>query len=230
VVYNRDMHFHIISLFPRTVELYTSESILGRAINSGKLKVSVYNPMDFAEESKKGKLPRRVDDKPYAGGPGMVLRAEPIIRAVEEAIGRKRNVGFIHFAPRAEKFTTDIAKQIAGESQLKKRAIKDVVIICGRYEGVDSRINEIFRGRELSIGDYVLTGGELPAMVVIDSVARQLSGVLGDSDSREEERIAAGKYYTRPETVQYKGKKYEVPKVLVEGNHKKIEEWRKNNS
>jgi len=224
------MHFHVITLFPKTVELYTSESILGRAIKSGQVQVTTYNPLDFAEKSKNGKLPRRVDDKPYAGGPGMVLRTEPIMRAISTAVGRKRNVGFIHFAPRAEKFTTELAKQIAGESQTKKGAIKDVVIVCGRYEGIDSRINEMFPGRELSIGDYVLTGGELPAMVVIDSVARQLPGGLGDGDSREEERIAAGKYYTRPETIVYKKKKYDVPRVLVEGNHAKIEEWRKNNS
>ncbi len=186
--------------------------------------------MDYTEDSKYGKLPRRVDDKPYAGGPGMVVRAEPVMAAIKAAIGRKRNYGVVHFAPRAEKFTTEIAKQIAQESLLKKSAITDLVIVCGRYEGIDSRINEMYPGRTLSIGDYVLTGGELPAMVVIDSVTRQLPGVLGDTDSREEQRIAAGKYYTRPEVIKHKGKTYSVPRVLLQGDHKKIEQWRRDNS
>ena len=185
--------------------------------------------MDYTEQSVNGGLPRRVDDKPYGGGPGMVVRAEPVMRAIQAAIGRKKNVGVVHFAPRAEKFTTDVARHIAGESQAKKGAVKHVVIVCGRYEGIDSRIEEMFPGRVLSVGDYVLTGGEIPAMIVIDSVARQIPGVLGDGDSREEERVAAGKYYTRPEKITYKKSVYSVPSVLTEGDHAKIEKWRGEN-
>lgn len=222
--------FHVISIFPEVVEHYVRESILGKAQDAGRIKVMTYNPMDYTTPRTKGALPQRVDARPYGGGPGMLLRAEPIIAAVGDAVGRKRNVGYIHFKPRAEQFSTDMASQMAQESLLSKGAVKDIVIICGRYEGVDSRIEEMFPGRVLSIGDYVLTGGEIPAMVVIDAVSRQLPGVLGDRESLEEGRVAAGKYYTRPETIVHKGTRYRIPEVLREGNHKAIEQWRKENS
>ena len=221
------LHFHLISLFPESIRPYGESSILGKARKKKLIRISYYNPIDYTTPRSRGALPQRVDDRPYAGGPGMLIRPEPVIKAINQAVGRKRNVGYIHFKPRAEVFTTLMAQTIAGESRLKRGAIKDVVLICGRYEGIDSRIEEIFPGRILSIGDYVLTGGELPAMVVIDSVARQLPGVLGDDYSREETRLAAGVYYTRPESLTYRGKEYCVPKVLVQGNHAHIEEWRK---
>lgn len=221
------INFHIISLFPESMKGYLSESILKRAQKNGIISVSFYNPMDYTEPSKKGSLNKRVDDKPYGGGPGMVIRAEPIIRAVQDAVGRKRKVLFVHFTPRGDQFSTSQAKEIA--AQYLDSNIKDIVFICGRYEGVDSRINEIYPGIEVSIGDYVLTGGELPALVMIDSISRQLPGVLGDSDSREEERISAGKYYTRPEVITHKKNTYEVPPVLLSGNHKDIDTWRKEN-
>jgi len=219
------MHYHIITLFPDSIKGYLRESIIKRAIADSKISVSFYNPMDYTEKSKNGALNKRVDDKPYGGGPGMVLRAEPLVKAITKAVGRKKNVQIVHFSPRGEKFTTDMAKNfVAG-----KKTIKHMVFICGRYEGIDSRIEEIFSGIKVSVGDYVLTGGELPALVMIDSITRQIPGVLGDPDSREEERISSGKYYTRPEVITHKGKKYQVPDVLVSGNHKLIEEWRKEN-
>ncbi len=224
------IHFHVISLFPEVVEDYCQVSILGKAQMNGLMRVSVYNPKDHTNPRTKGALPQRVDDKPYSGGPGMVLRLEPVIACVEQAVGRKRNVGYIHFKPRAEAFCTSMARAIVGESRLSKGAIRDIVIFCGRYEGIDSRIEEIFPGRIISMGDYVLTGGEIPAMSFIDTVSRQISGVLGDADSREEERTAAGKYYTRPESITFRTKTYQVPRVLLDGNHKEIEEWRKGNS
>lgn len=221
------INFHVISLFPESMRAYLDESILKRAQENGLVSVSFYNPMDYTEKSKSGKLNKRVDDKPYGGGPGMVIRAEPIIKCVKAAVGRKKSVLFVHFSPRGEQFSTAQAKSLA--SSYENKEIKHIVLICGRYEGIDSRINEIFPGIEVSIGDYVLTGGELPALVMIDSISRQIPGVLGDSDSREEERISAGKYYTRPESITYNKKKYEVPEVLLSGNHRDIDIWRKEN-
>lgn len=223
------MHFHVVTLFPESMRAYLACSIMGRAIEKGHIFVSYYNPLDFSEDSKFGALPRRIDDKPYGGGPGMVMRPEPIVRAIASAVGHKRNYLVIHFAPRAEKFTTEIAREIAGASMAPRGSLKNLIFVCGRYEGIDSRVNEIYPGRTFSIGDYVLTGGELPALTMIDCITRQLPGVLGDSDSREEERIAAGKYYTRPERLMYKGKRYDVPRILLEGDHKRIQQWKSDN-
>lgn len=219
------MNFHIITLFPESITGYTSHSILGRAQANKKIKVQTYNLLDYLEDSPYGKLKKRVDDKPFGGGPGMLIRAEPVIRALKDVIGRKKYVQVVHFAPSGTPFSTTMAKKIAHQAKTKK--IKDIVFICGRYEGIDSRIEEMFPGMKISIGDYVLTGGELPALVMIDSISRQLPGVLGDPDSREEERTASSKYYTRPEEIIYKNKKYAVPKVLLSGDHRKIDEWRK---
>jgi len=193
---------------------YLSESILARAKNTKKIKIKFYNPRDFTKEKH-----RKVDDKPYGGGPGMVMSVDPIVRAVGKAIGRKRNVKVFITSPAGKQFTNTTAKNIS-----KKH--KEVVIICGRYEGIDARVKKILRAEDLSIGDYVLTGGELPAMVVVDAVSRQISGVLGKEESIEEKRISSSETYTRPEVLVYKGKKYKVPKVLLSGDHKKIDEWR----
>ena len=219
--------FHIISLFPDSIKPYTEHSIIKRAVESKKISLRWYNPMDYTHPRTSTSLPQRVDDKPYGGGPGMIIRAEPIIAAVKDAVGRKRKVRYIHFAPNAKHFTNSEAEMIVQESESKTSAIRDVVIICGRYEGIDSRVEDIFPGEVYSIGDYVLTGGEIPALVVIDSVTRRIPGVLGSSESIEEERIAPGKYYTRPQVLTHGKKKFEVPQVLVEGDHAKIEKWRK---
>ncbi|MFA5792186.1 MAG: tRNA (guanosine(37)-N1)-methyltransferase TrmD, partial [Candidatus Paceibacterota bacterium] len=164
-----------------------------------------------------------VDDKPYGGGPGMVMRAEPLLKAVAKVLsvakGKSHKVLIINFIPSAEKFTTSYAKTI-----LKKYT--DVILICGRYEGIDARVDKILKTKKLSIGDYVLTGGELPAMILLDCVSRQIPGVLGKYESLEEERISTSEVYTRPEILKYKNKNYKVPKILLSGNHRLIENWK----
>lgn len=237
------MTFHIISLFPDLVTSYLSESILARAIKEKKIKVAFYNPRDFVKvgKSQKGKEKPylRVDDKPYGGGPGMIIQAEPVLKALEKALSKVSGVRFqvsekklkagtsklkprikiIFFSPGGKKFDTEYAKTAS-------KKYTDIILICGRYEGVDARVKKIFKTEDISVGDYVLTGGEIPAMIVIDSISRQIEGVLGNFDSREEERVASSEVYTRPEILEYKGKKYKVPKVLLSGNHKAIEDWR----
>ena len=230
------MNFHVITLFPDLVSSYLSESILARAIKEKKIAVKFYNPRDFVKPTKiqkgKEKPYLRVDNKPYGGGPGMIIEAEPVLKAIEKALkkgktrptGRGQSFGqakIIFFAPGGKNFDTEYAK-----SASKKYA--DIIMICGRYEGIDSRIKRIFKMENISVGPYVLTGGEIPAMILIDSISRQVEGVLGNFDSREEERVSSDEMYTRPEVLVWKGKKYKVPKVLLSGNHKDIDEWRAN--
>lgn len=227
------MNFHIVTLFPEMFDSYLAESILARAIKEKKIKVSFINPRKFVTGKYKkvwpdGNVSLQVDDRPYGGGPGMVMRAEPVIKAVEgivKKIQKKKNtkIKIINFAPGGKKFDTAYAKSSA-------KKYTDIILICGRYEGIDARVGKILKAEEISIGDYVLTGGEVPAMVLIDSISRQVSGVLGNFDSLEEERISSGEFYTRPEIFEYKGKKYKVPKVLLSGDHKKIEEWKQRSS
>lgn len=210
---------------------YLKESIIGRAIKDKKIKILFYNPMSFC------KIKERVDGRPYGGGPGMVLRPELFLKAFTQAVqnfsrvlgknletARKTSSGsrklkIIIFSPSGKKFTTEYAKK-----SVKKYT--DIILISGRYEGIDARVGKILKAEEISIGDYVLTGGELPAMVLIDSISRQIPGVLGKYESLEEERISTSEVYTRPEVLEYKGKNYKVPKVLLSGNHAKINEWR----
>lgn len=226
------MRFHVITIFPDIFSSYLNESILGRAIKNKLISVKFYNPRDFIKAPKNNYRP--VDDKPYGGGPGMVMQAEPIIKAVEKAIksvkSKNKKIIIINFIPSAEKFTTNFAKKIS-------KKYTDIILICGRYEGIDARVDKILKTKKLSIGDYVLTGGEIPAMILVDCVSRQIKGVLGNFDSREEERISSSEVYTRPEIFKYpssrkasngqvKIKTYKVPKVLLSGNHKKIELWK----
>jgi len=253
------MRFHIVTIFPNIFDSYLNESILGRALRPGSgqagkkkslIEVYFYNPRDFVKAPKNNYKP--VDDKPYGGGPGMVMRAEPILKAVDFILkkistpSRKRatpqegnkKIQIINFIPSAEKFTTSLAKTFS-------KKYTDIILICGRYEGIDERVNTILRQAQdkfikfekLSIGDYVLTGGELPAMILVDCISRQIPGVLGKYESLEEERISSSEVYTRPEKLIYpfgktqgkKNKSYKVPKVLLSGNHKKIEEWKQKN-
>lgn len=213
------MNFHIITLFPNIFDSYLYESILGRAIEDKKIKIKFYNPRDFADNKF-----RHIDQKPYSGGPGMVIQALPVIKAIEKVLkgikNKKAKIKMIFFSPSGKKFDTDYAKKTS-------KKYTDIVLVCGRYEGIDARVKKVFKMENVSIGDYVLTGGELPAMILIDCISRQVEGVLGNFDSREEERISSRDVYTRPEVIEYKGKKYRVPKVLLSGNHKKIEEWKK---
>lgn len=211
------MHFHIVTLFPDSFSSYFDASILKRAISNKKIKVSFYNPIAFL----KGK--ERVDDKPYGGGPGMVMKAEPVIKAIQKAIGKKKDYKIIFFTPAGEKFTNIKAKEYVAET-------KNLIFVCGRYEGIDARVLEVFDCEKVSIGDYVLTGGELPAMIMIDAISRNIKGVLGDLDSVEENRISSPLVYTRPDVLKYKTKKYSVPAVLLSGNHKEIDKWRESQS
>jgi len=177
--------------------------------------VSFYNPRDFALGKHK-----QVDDKSYGGGPGMVLQAIPILKAVQKAVGRKKGAKVFILSPHGKEYNNKLAENLS-------KKIKDVVLISGRYEGIDNRVKKILKATELSVGPYTLTGGELGAMVVIDSVTRRLPGVLGKDKSVEEKRISSGEVYTRPEKILWKRKKYKVPKVLLSGDHKKIDEWKK---
>jgi len=207
--------FHIITIFPDMFSSYINESILARAIKSKKIAVKFYNPRDFTKDKHK-----RVDYKPYGGGPGMVMQAEPILKAVAKAKGRKKNVKTFILSPNGKLFDNTVAKKLS-------KNYKDIILISGRYEGIDARVKNMLRAEEISVGPYVLTGGELPAMVMVDAISRQVKGVLGKEESLEETRPAGSAVYTRPEELVHKGKKYKVPKVLLSGHHKEIEEWRK---
>ncbi len=209
---------------------YLKESILGRAMKQKRIKDSFVNPRKFVTGKYKkiwpdGNKSLQIDERPYSGGPGMVMMALPIIKAVESVVKKisrkkeKTKILTINFIPQAEKFTTILAKKFS-------KNYTDIILICGRYEGIDARVDKILKTKKISIGDYVLTGGEIPAMILVDSVSRQIEGVLGNFDSREEERISSSEVYTRPEVLEYKGKKYRVPKVLLSGNHKEIEEYK----
>jgi tRNA (guanine37-N1)-methyltransferase len=240
------MNFHIVTIFPNAFDSYLGESILKRAIEDKKIKVKFYNPRDFASArrslAKEAKRAIRIDKKPFGGGPGMVIQAEPVIKAIAAAIkkiehpqpplkfrggkrglraggARKPKIKIVFFAPAGKQFDTSYAKTAA-------KKYTDIIFICGRYEGIDARIKKVFKMEDISVGPFVLTGGELPAMILMDSISRQVEGVLGDINSLEENRFASHDVYTRPEVFEYKGKKYRVPKVLLSGNHKKIDEWR----
>lgn len=219
------MTFHVVTIFPNMFDSYLSESILARAIKSKKIKVKFYNPRDFVRGKLKkvwpdGNISSKIDDKPYGGGPGMVMIADPIIRAWEKASKNLKKPKTIIFSPSGKKLDTIYAKNSA-------KKYTDLILICGRYEGIDARVKKITKAEEISVGDYVLTGGEIPAMIVIDTISRQIEGVLGKIDSLEENRISSSEMYTRPEIYEHKGKKYKVPAVFKSGHHKKLEEYKK---
>lgn len=226
------MRFHIITLFPGMFDSYLNESILAHAKNNKLISFYFYNPREYVNPTSKQKENTkpylRIDDKAYGGGPGMVMQALPILKATEDVLRKikklkgKPKIKIIFFNPDAKKLDTSYAKQTA-------KKYTDIILICGRYEGIDARASKILKAEQLSVGDYVLTGGELPAMAVIDTVSRQIEGVLGDISSLEETRFSSSEVYTRPEILEYKSKKYVVPKVLLGGNHKNIEEWRAGN-
>ena len=216
------MNFHVITIFPEMFDSYLKESIVGRAIKNKLISIKFYNPRDFIKAPQNNYKP--VDDRPYGGGPGMVMKTEPLLKAVAKVLnavkGKNKKLKIILFSTSGKKFATEYAKKSVQE-------YTDIILISGRYEGIDARVQKILKAQEISIGDYVLTGGELPAMVLIDSISRQIPGVLGKYESLEEERISSSEVYTRPEILKYKGKKYKVPKVLLSGDHAKIDEWKK---
>ena len=222
-------HFHIVTLFPEAIRSYLDASIIGKAQEKKKLKISYYDPKKFVRVSRRVQ-DERVDRRPYGGGPGMVLRPEPVLRAVEKARGRKRNVPILFFATDGEPFTEEMAKKLAGVGKKKlARGSKvggDIILISGHYEGIDARVEKILRAKKVSMGPYVLTGGELPAATVIDAVARFVPGVLSKAESLEASRVSSPEVYTRPEILIWKGKRYRVPKVLLTGHHAKIHEWK----
>ncbi len=210
------MKFDIITIFPDIFDSYFNESILSRAQKKGLIKINIHNLRDYTNDKH-----QRVDDSPYGGGPGMVMMVEPILKAIKKIKNQKSKIKIkervILFSTRGKKFDQKMAQRF---SKLDK-----LIMICGRYEGVDERVAQYIADEEISIGDYVLTGGEIPAMIVVDAVSRFIPGVLGKHESLEEIK---GSYpaYTRPESILINKKKRNVPKVLVSGNHKKIEEWR----
>ncbi len=216
----KTLRFHLITLFQEVCESYLNASILGRAQKEKHIKISYQNPRDFVTN-----VWGKIDERPYGGGPGMVMAALPIVNAVKKSLARRKNskVVIVWFTPGGKDFTNKEADILS--------KYDDVVLVAGRYEGIDERAFKIFKTiatvKKYSIGPYILTGGELPAMTVVDVVTRRLPGVLGKDESIEERRISAHETYTRPETIEWNGKKYKVPKVLQTGNHALIDAWRK---
>ena len=212
------MKYHILTLFPEMIEQGLHTSILGRAINNGYISLETTNIRDFSANKF-----NRVDDYPYGGGAGMVMEAEPVFRAyqsVAEKIGKKPRT--VYLTPQGKVLNQTMVEELALED--------DLVLLCGHYEGIDERVIEAFADEEISIGDYILTGGELAAMVVADAVARLVPGVLSDPECFEEESHWNGlleyPQYSRPE--EWHGRK--VPPILRSGDHKNIARWRRKQS
>ncbi|MBP1633694.1 MAG: trmD [Acidobacteria bacterium] len=209
------MKFDIVTIFPRMFEGPTREGILGRAIERGLVDLRVHDLRDHTDDRH-----RTVDDVAYGGGPGMVLKPAPLFRAVEAIrAGRGEPDAVVLTSPQGRRFTQAEAERLS--------RLPHVVVLCGRYEGVDERVREQLATDELSIGDYVLTGGELPALVMLDAVARLLPGVVGDEQSVEEDSFRRGlldhPHYTRP--AEFRG--LAVPAVLLSGHHAEVRRWRK---
>jgi tRNA (guanine37-N1)-methyltransferase len=234
------MKFDIVTIFPNIFDSYFGESILKRAQEKGAIEIAVHNLRDYTTDRH-----RTVDDTPYGGGAGMVLKVEPIFRAVQDVLGvenvqdergdrtsgaverferaERSNVRVILFSAKGRRYTQADAHRLAQYDRL--------IMVCGRYEGVDERVAEHLIDEELSVGDYVLTGGEIPAMLVVDSVTRLLPGVLGNEESAQyeshaEDGVLEHPHYTKPE--EFNG--WRVPEVLLSGNHAEIEKWRKEHS
>ena len=210
------MKFDIVTIFPTILDSYLKESIIKRAIDKKIIRVKTWDLRDFSVLRHV-----KVDDRPYGGGPGMVIQVAPVYKAVKKIISRVKNKNktrVILFSARGKKLDGKIISRLAKYDQ--------IIMICGRYEGVDERVAKYVADETISIGDYILAGGELPAMVLIEAVSRCIPGVLGKLESLE---TIKGSYptYTRPEIfIPKKGKKWPVPKVLLEGNHIKIKKWR----
>lgn len=213
--YTQGMEIHLITIFPKIFDSYVNESILKRAQKKGAVKIVIHDLRDFTLDKH-----NKVDDRPYGGGPGMVMQVEPIVRALKKIV------------PRKSKFTKVLLTSAKGKTFTQKQArefshLKKLVLICGHYEGVDERVMKYIDG-EISIGNYVLTGGELASLVITDAVTRLLPGVLGSNESSIDEShevpgVLEYPHYTRPEV--FNGQK--VPKELLSGNHKDIAIWRK---
>lgn len=206
------MIFDVLTLFPEMIESCCSYSILKRAVDKDILSVNTINPRDFTLDKHK-----KVDDTPYGGGAGMVLMAQPYVDAYE-SIEKKENSVTVMLSPQGEPLTDSLVNDLAKYEQ--------IVMLCGHYEGFDERIREIIKPKEISIGDFVLTGGELPALCLIDAVSRKIEGTLGKIESADEDSFSNGlieyPHYTKPR--DFRG--FKVPEVLLNGNHKEIKEFR----
>ncbi|MCR5162284.1 MAG: tRNA (guanosine(37)-N1)-methyltransferase TrmD [Lachnospiraceae bacterium] len=213
------MNYFVLTLFPEMIDAGMNTSITGRAIASGAISLESVNIRDFAEEKRKG----RVDDYPYGGGAGMVMQAEPVMRAYEYVRGRVGTAArTVYLTPQGRVFSQRMAEDFARE--------KNLIFLCGHYEGIDERVIEEIVTDQVSIGDYVLTGGELPAMVMMDTISRLVPGVLSNSDSAVSESFSDGlleyPQYTRPEI--WRGKS--VPDILLSGHHGNVDRWRREQS
>lgn len=209
------MKYDIITIFPDIFHAYLSRGILKRALQKGLIEVKVHNLRDFTEDRH-----RTVDDYPYGGGAGMVMKPEPFFTAVEAVCPERTERRVIMLSPAGKKFDQDMATELSREN-------KRLLFLCGRYEAIDERVRTALVDDEISIGDYILTGGELPALVIIDAITRLIPGVLGDKHSVEAESFSWGildyPHYTRPSVF----KDLVVPEVLLSGNHKDIRRWRR---
>ncbi len=229
------MKFDILTIFPTFFDSFKNEALISRAQKKKLISITTYNLRDYADDTR-----GTVDGRPYGGGAGMVLLFSPIYKAVKKIKSKvkspKSKIKVIVFNPKGKKFTQEMARNWS--------KLDNLIMICGRYEGIDERVMTEIADEEISIGDYVLFGGEVPAMVVMEAITRLLPGAIGKQESLKNESFndagEMGKeqltkfleypHYTRPEVLEYKGKKYRVPKVLLSGDHKKIEEWRKSKS
>ncbi len=211
------MIFDIFTLFPEVFQPYIDASIIKRARTNGLIEINLHNIRDWATDRH-----HTTDDTPYGGGGGMVMKPEPVFTAIEAILGKTSHIPLILMTPQGRPFTQNMAKELS--------ALPHICLICGHYEGIDERIRDHLVTDEISIGDYVLTGGELPAMVILDAVSRYLPGVLGDPTGAEDDSHASGlleyPHYTRPPV--FRG--WTVPDVLLSGNHAEIDRWRKQQS
>ena len=229
------MQFNIITIFPKIFDSYFNESILARARKNKLIKINIHDLRDYTDDKHK-----TVDDTPYGGGAGMVLKIEPIYEALLKIVGKSKLKCFkkgiksnsktkiVLLSAKGKKFDQAIAKRL---SKLDK-----LVLICGRYEGIDERVAKNLADEEISVGDYILTGGEIPAMIVVDAVSRLIEGVVGNKESIKDESFSKKGYleyphYTRPEIFSPNKKtNWKVPDVLLSGNHQKIQQWKEKHS
>lgn len=214
------MHFNVVTIFPKIFDSYFSESIIKRAQEKEAISIEIHNLRDYTIDRHK-----TTDDTPYGGGAGMVMKVEPVYKCIESIKTKTKNLKtrIILFSAKGKRYTQADTKRLS--------KYENLILICGRYEGVDERVADYLVDEEISIGDYVLTGGEIPAMILVDSITRLLPGVLGNSDSFKNESHQIKGYleypqYTKPEEFMKK----KVPTVLLSGNHKEIRIWRENNS
>lgn len=206
------MRFSVVTLFPELIEVYSNNGIIGRAVENGHFSIDYVNLRDYSEDKHK-----KVDDYPYGGGPGMLIKTEPMFKALDSI--KNNNSFIIYLSPKGNLFTQEKAHELSKKEHL--------IFIAGHYEGIDQRIIDRYVDEEISIGDYVLTSGELPTLSIIDAVGRLIPGVLGSSDSIFEEshsnNLLEYPQYTRPEVYM----DMKVPDILLSGNHERIKQWRR---